>query len=85
LVEKILDLRACEDSLVRSYERLRSEPAGPAAIAMDRHFVRIQIRLAELEQLMTQLEYAEARSGTVHLSLIPTSAEPSQARPRYQA
>ena len=56
LVDGILELRACEDSLVRSYAQFRSEPDGPAAAAMNEEFTRIQTRLAELEQLMAQLD-----------------------------
>ncbi len=85
LVEGILELRACEDALVRSYAQLRSEPDAPAAAAMNEGFTRIQMRLAELEQLMAQLDAAETSSQTVNLSFIPASNGIAPSRPAYQA
>jgi hypothetical protein len=85
LVEGILELRSCEDALVRSYAQFQSEPAGPAAAAMNREFARIQTRLAELEQLMAQLDAAQASSGPLGLSFIPPSTGIAQTRPAYQA
>ena len=85
LVEGILELRACEDSLVRSYAQFRSEPDGPAAAAMNEEFTRIQMRLAELEQLMAQLDAAETSSQAVNLSFIPASNAIAPSRPAYQA
>jgi len=85
LVQGILELRACEDSLVRSYAQFQSEPAGPATAAMNEEFSRIQIRLAELEQLMAQLDAAETSSQGVNLSFIPASNGIAPSHPAYQA
>lgn len=85
LVDGILELRACEDSLVRSYAQFRSEPDGPAAAAMNEEFTRIQMRLAELEQLIAQLDAAETSSQAVNLSFIPASNAIAPSRPAYQA
>jgi hypothetical protein len=85
LVEGILELRACEDALVRSYAQLRSEPGAPAAAAMNEEFTRIQLRLAELDQLMAQLDTAETSSHAVNLSFIPAPNGIAPSSPAYQA
>jgi hypothetical protein len=85
LVEGILELRTCEDALVRSYAQLRSKPDGPAAAAMNQEFTRIQMRLAELDQLMAQLDAAETSSQAANLSFIPKSNGSAPSRPAYQA
>lgn len=60
LVKEILELRAHEDSLTKSYVELQSTLTKEAYVVMNWEFKRIEAKLQKLEQLLSDMNAAES-------------------------
>jgi len=70
-VNDILELRAYEDSLTRSYLELHSRPTGETYVALNQEFQRVQDKLESLELLLAEIDAVATADAPLVAALMP--------------